>query len=233
MQGMILAAGRGKRLAPLTDNQPKVMVPIAGQPLVERISRQLVANGVAEQVVVVGYMKDMVMNHLGDGSAWGAKITYVDQGEPKGTGQAIRLGAEKLTDDFLMVYGDSLIETEMMARVLKASTPGAVGCAEVDDPSRYGILSLDDRGCVTGLVEKPQSNPPSNLAVLAMYKLPLAIRDALANIPLSPRGEYEINDGVLKLIAEGTAFTAVTIQGMDIATMADWERANEVVKRVA
>ena len=233
MQAVILAAGRGKRLAPLTDNQPKVMVPIAGQPLIERISRQLVANGITQQVIVVGYMKEMVMDHMGDGSAWGASITYVDQGEPMGTGQAVRVGAEKVDGDFLMIFGDSLIETEMMTRVLKTTTAGAVACTEVDEPSRYGILSLDAQGCVTGLVEKPQGVPPSNLAVLAMYKFPAAIKPALQNIQLSPRGEYEINDAVLKLVADGVKFTAVTITGMDIGTMADWEHANQVVKRVA
>lgn len=233
MQALILAAGQGKRLAPLTDTMPKVMVPIAGQPLVERISRQLVANGLIDQVIVVGYMKQMVMDHLGDGSAWGARITYVAQDKPMGTGHAVRLAGDKLSGDFLMVFGDSLLETEMMARMLAAPTVGAIGCMEVDNPSRYGILSLNEQGHVVEVVEKPQGTPPSNLAMMSMYKFPHAIIEALRDIALSPRGEYEINDGVFKLIAAGVPFSPVVISGMDVGTMADWERANQLVKAVA
>jgi glucose-1-phosphate thymidylyltransferase len=233
MQAVILAAGRGKRLAPLTDNQPKVMVPVAGQPLVERLSRQLVANGLRDQIIVVGYMKDMVMSHLGNGSAWGANITYVTQDDPKGTGHAVRMAAPHITGDFCMVFGDSLLESDMIADVLQAPTVGAIGCAQVDDPSRFGILSIDAKHQVTGIVEKP-INPPSNLAMMAIYKFPYAMAAAVNDIKVSERGEIELPDAVRTLIAQGVPFTAVDITGvMDIGTMADWEHANQVVKRVA
>jgi len=233
MQAVILAAGRGKRLAPLTDTQPKVMVPVAGQPLVERISRQLASNGLRDQIIVVGYMKEMVMEHLGNGHAWGANITYVVQEEPLGTAHALRMAEPFIKGDFLMIFGDSLIETSMVAHVLVAPTPGAIGCAQVDEPSRFGILSLENGNRVTGLIEKPK-DPPSNLAIMAMYKFPHSIMDMLGNVGVSERGEIELPDAVRMLIAQGVAFTAVDITGvMDIGTMADWERANQVVKRVA
>lgn len=230
---MILAAGQGKRLAPLTDTMPKVMVPIAGQPLVERISRQLVANGLTDQIIVIGYMKDMLTNHLGDGSAWGAKITYVEQTELGGTGHAVRTASSQISGDFVMVFGDSLLESDMVERVCKAATPGAIGCARVDEPSRYGILSVDDAMQVKALVEKPK-DPPSNLAIMGVYKLPFAIVEALQGIGYSERGEIELPDAVRILIANGVAFTAVDITGvMDVGTMADYERANQIVKAVA
>lgn len=233
MQAVILAAGQGKRLAPLTDTMPKVMVPIAGQPLVERISRQLVANGLTDQIIVVGYMKEMVMNHLGDGSHWGAHITYVVQEELGGTGHALRAAAPHLKGDFMLVFGDSLIETAMIGRVLHAPTVAALGCAQVAEPSRYGIVSVDAQMRVTAIVEKPK-DPPSNLAVMAMYKLPQAILPALQGIGYSERGEIELPDAVRILINEGVPFTAVDITGViDVGTLADYERANTTVQAVA
>lgn len=233
MQAVILAAGQGKRLAPLTDTMPKVMVPIAGQPLVERLSRQLVANGLTDQIIVVGYMKEMVMNHLGDGSAWGARITYVEQTELGGTGHAVRTAAHLITGNFIMVFGDSLLETDMIAKVKNTPIKGALGCAQVDEPSRYGILSVDSAMLVTALVEKPK-DPPSNLAIMGLYKMPYAILGPIQSIGYSERGEIELPDAVRILIAEGVKFKAVDITGvMDVGTMADWERANEVVKAVA
>lgn len=233
MQTLILAAGRGTRLAPLTDSMPKVMVQVAGQPLIERIVRQCVQNGLTELGIVVGYFKETVIQHLGDGSAFGARITYIEQTELGGTGHAIRTAAPWLRDDFMLIFGDSLIEASMIARVKAAPTVGAIGVARVADPTRYGIVSLDERGMVTALVEKP-ANPPSNLAIMAMYKMPHAILAALQGVGKSVRGEIETPDAVRVLIENGVPFSAIDITGvLDVGTLPDLELANKTVQAVA
>ena len=233
MQTVILAAGRGVRLAPVTDTIPKAMVTVAGQPLIERIVRQCVAVGQRDLIIVVGYMGNTVRAHLGNGSAFGADIQYVEQGELGGTGHAARAAAHLITGDFLLIFGDSLLpDGRTIAAVRDTPTPGAVGVAEVDNPSRYGIVSLSDAGLVTSIIEKPVY-PPTNLAVMALYKLPLAILDALLGVGRSSRGEIELPDAVRILLADGVAFTPVTIAGvMDIGTPPDLIEANRITAPV-
>ena len=227
MQTLILAAGRGTRLAPLTDTMPKVMVKVAGQPLIERLVRQCVATGLAELFIVVGYHGETVRAHLGDGSAFGASIIYIEQGELGGTGHAVRAAEPFITDDFMMIFGDTLLpDGTAIGRARDVTTPAAVGVSQVDEPSRYGIVTLDQNHCVESIIEKP-ADPPSNLAVMAMYKLPLAVFDALKGIGKSSRGEVELPDAVRILIGQGVAFTAVDITGVrDVGTLGDLEAAN-------
>lgn len=233
MKTVILAAGRGTRLAPLTDTMPKVMVEVGGQPLIERIVRQCVANGLTDILLVVGYHQETVRACIGDGSHLGASVTYVEQTELGGTGHAVRTAAPYIDSDFMLIFGDSLVEADMIGRVYKAPTIGAVGVAQVDEPSRYGIITLDAHGCVDSIIEKP-ADPPSNLAVMAMYKMPYALLEALQGIGESERGEIEVPDAVRILIREEVPFTAVDITGvMDIANIHDLQRANELKKAVA
>lgn len=233
MKTVILAAGRGTRLSPLTDSMPKVMVEVGGQPLIERIIRQCVSVGLRDIILVVSYFQETVRNCIGDGSHLGATVTYVDQKEINGTGHAVRAAASLLSDGFMLIFGDSLVEADMIARVHNAPTAGAVGVAKVDEPSRFGIVTLDSAGCVDSIIEKP-ANPPSNLAVLAMYKMPYALLETLNGVGRSERGEIEIPDAVRILIDEGVKFTAVDITGvMDIANVDDLARANALKLAVA
>ena len=228
MQTLILAAGRGTRLAPLTDTIPKVMAEVAGQPLIERIVRQSVSVGLTDLIIVVGYKQETIRNHLGDGSAYGAKITYVEQTELGGTGHAVSTAAPHLIGDFMFLFGDSLVEAGMIARTRDVLTPGAVGVARVAEPSRYGIVELDNAGCVASIIEKPVE-PPTNLAVMAMYKMPFALIDALRGVGKSVRGEIELPDAVRTLIERGVKFSAVDITGvMDIANLDDLATANRI-----
>lgn len=228
MQTLILAAGRGTRLAPLTDSIPKVMAEVCGQPLIERIVRQCVSVGLTELIIVVGYRQELIRQHLGDGSAFGAQITYVEQLELGGTGHAVSIAAPLLKDDFMFLFGDSLVEAGMIARTRGTMTPGAVGVARVAEPSRYGIVELDAAGCVSSIIEKP-TNPPTNLAVMAMYKMPFALLEALKGVGKSSRGEIELPDAVRSLIESGIKFSAVEINGvMDIANLDDLALANRI-----
>ena len=209
------------------------MVTVAGQPLIERIICQCVAAGQRDLIVVVGYMGDTVRAHLGDGTAFGATIQYVEQGELGGTGHAVRAAASLIADDFLLIFGDTLLpDGSIIAAVRETPTAGAVGVSLVDNPSRYGIVSLNDQGLVTSIIEKP-IDPPTNLAVMAMYKLPLAVLDALKGVSRSMRGEIELPDAVRILLANQVAFTPVTIAGvMDIGTPADLAEANRITAPV-
>ncbi|MBI4448731.1 NTP transferase domain-containing protein [Candidatus Woesearchaeota archaeon] len=232
MKAVILAAGKGKRLRPITQDIPKAMVEVGGKPLLERIILQLKGKGFKEFVVVVGYKKEIVEHHFKDGSSFGVHIQFVAQKELLGTGHALLEAEQYLKDEkeFLLVFADTFFDESAIDNIIKAPTPGVIGVTQVDDPRAYGVVELDDRCLVKNVVEKPEV-PSSNLVVTGLYKLPHKIFDALKKIPLSPRGEYELPHAVMLLIKEGVEFCIVKMSlGKDIASAANLEEARSIAK---
>jgi UDP-N-acetylglucosamine diphosphorylase / glucose-1-phosphate thymidylyltransferase / UDP-N-acetylgalactosamine diphosphorylase / glucosamine-1-phosphate N-acetyltransferase / galactosamine-1-phosphate N-acetyltransferase len=142
MQAIILAAGEGSRMRPLTSNRPKVMLPVCGRPILEQIVFRARQAGVERFVFVVGYGADAVKSHFGDGSDLGTRIDYVVQDRQLGTGHAL-LAAEAMAEDrFLVLNGDVLPDAESLKDM--TSTKGkAVAARRVPDPSRYGVFLVD------------------------------------------------------------------------------------------
>ena len=206
MQTVVLAAGQGTRMRPLTDATPKPMLPAAGRPLLEHTLDRAADAGASRFVVVVGYEAGQVRDHFGD-SHRGLDIEYAEQTAQRGTADAVRAAAPELDDaPFAVLNGDALYDPESLATLYESGP--AVGSYRVDNPSNYGVLQLDsdDDTRVTGVVEKP-ANPDSNLINTGSYVFPAAATEYL-DVSTSERGELELTD-VLEIVCAETTVTAV------------------------
>lgn len=203
MQTVVLAAGKGTRMRPLTDSTPKPMLPVAGTPLVCHCLRDAIAAGATRIVVVVGYEADTVRRALDDRS-WPVPVETVTQSEQRGTADAVAAARAALTAaPFAVLNGDVLYDRSSLAALYDAGP--AVGSFRVDDPSAYGVLRVDD-GQVRGVEEKPD-DPPSDLVNAGAYVFPAAALDWL-DVGESARGEAELTD-VLQRACETVEVAAV------------------------
>jgi UDP-N-acetylglucosamine diphosphorylase/glucosamine-1-phosphate N-acetyltransferase len=194
MQVVILAAGEGTRMRPLTASTPKPMLPVADRPLVAHTADAAVEAGASELVLVVGYGADAVRDYFGDAYR-DVPVSYAVQSEQRGTADAVRTAREYLEGDFAVLNGDNLYDQDSVDRLLSAGP--AVAAMRVDDPSNYGVLSTAD-DTVTDVVEKP-AEPPTDLANAGAYVFPAAARDWL-DVEPSARGEHEITDVVARVV---------------------------------
>ncbi len=166
MQAIVLAAGEGSRMRPLTAKRPKVMLPVAGKPLLEQIVVRAKEAGIDSFVFVVGYGQSSIMSHFGDGGRLDVKIDYAVQDKQLGTGHALQAAEQKAEDRFLVLNGDVLPDSDSL-KELVAAEENAVAAIKVDDPRRYGVFVEED-GYFKSVVEKSE-NPPSNLANAGIY----------------------------------------------------------------
>jgi bifunctional UDP-N-acetylglucosamine pyrophosphorylase/glucosamine-1-phosphate N-acetyltransferase len=232
MKAVILAAGKGERLRPLTDTRPKHILPVGGAPLLEWPLRGLAEVGISEALIVTHYMEDQIKAQLGDGSSLGISITYARQEEMKGTADAFAVGEAFVGDDeFMGFYGDGFIAVDSFKAVLDAHGTGetTLGVIRVDDPSLLAAVELDgDR--VIRLVEKPpKGEAPSNLANTGIYVFTPEIFDRIRDTGLSSRGEYEVTDSIVSLIESGAKVTAAILPQkgwMDVGQPWDLLEAN-------
>lgn len=197
MQAIILAAGEGSRMRPLTAYRPKVMLPIAGRPLLEHIVLRARAAGLESFVLVVGYGADSVRSHFGQGRSLGVRIDYAVQDRQLGTGHALMAAESQADDRFMVLNGDVLPDVESLQEM--AAGGMAVSAIKVDDPKRYGVF-VQEEGIFRSVVEK-SDNPPSNLANAGIYLFNRSIFDDLRALPLSERGEYELTDALNRAAA--------------------------------
>ena len=195
MHAVILAAGEGTRMRPLTESVPKPMLPVADRPLVAHTADAAVAAGADRLVFVVGYEADRVRDYFGEAYR-DVPVAYATQDEQLGTAHAAAAAREHLDDDFVVLNGDDLYDEDALA-ALFTQCP-SVGAYTVDDPRPYGVFSVDD-GQVTDIVEKPE-NPPSNRVNVGAYHFPAEAADWLTEVDRSDRGEYEITDVLARVI---------------------------------
>ena len=191
MKCVILAAGEGKRMHPLTLTRPKVMLPIANKPILEWNLINAIDAGVKEFVFVVGYKSEMVRNYFGKGEKWDAKIDYVNQGKALGTAHAIGM-VEKFVDDFIVLCGDTTFGKEDIKKIVDKKT--SIGLLKVENPEEYGIVEIKGKK-VFKIYEKVQ-NPISNVINAGIYHFDKKIFDFIKKTEKSPRGEYEITDSI-------------------------------------
>ena len=214
-------------MRPLTANQPKVMLPVAGKPLLEHIISRAHRAGADSFVLVVGYGGKSVRSYFGDGSRLGVKIDYADQDRQLGTGHALMAAQEKAEERFLVLNGDVLPDEASLQEMARGSV--AVSAIEVDDPRRYGVF-LAEEGRFKSVVEKSE-HPPSNLANAGIYLLKSSIFEAMRSAPLSERGEYELTDG-LNLLASHEEIKIITLKSwLEIGRPWDILAANEALLR--
>ncbi|MHA1518915.1 MAG: bifunctional sugar-1-phosphate nucleotidylyltransferase/acetyltransferase [Promethearchaeota archaeon] len=215
----ILAAGEGKRLAPLTETRPKPLIPIAGTPLLQHTISSLKECGITEILLIIGYKKEQIIDYFEDGARFGVKISYIEQKEFLGTGHATQL-AENFANSnpFMLIYGDLFMDTEIYSSVKNSfeinDFHGIISAKSMDDPTKWGILNVDSDGILQKLVEKPSDDRFGNLANTGVYVLSPSIFDALQIIPKSPRGEYELTDAITHRMGEGDKFQVLTLDDL-------------------
>jgi UDP-N-acetylglucosamine diphosphorylase/glucosamine-1-phosphate N-acetyltransferase len=200
MKAVILAAGEGTRMHPLTYTRPKVMLPLANKPIVEHLLLEATKAGVTEFIFVVGYHDEQVRDYFANGEKWGVKIGYCSQKKQLGTADAIRM-AEGVTDgNFLMINGDIVVASEDIAGIMGAKDI-TLGIIKVEDARDFGVVQLS-QGKVVHIHEKVEK-PPSHMANAGAYLFTPDIFGAISRTPKSPRGEYEITDSLQLMIDEG------------------------------
>lgn len=215
MKGVILAAGKGTRLYPITRHIAKPLLPIANRPTLHYAFDRLQEMGISEICLVVGENEGQMRDALGDGSALGVRLSYVNQSEPKGLAHAVGYAKDFVGDDSFCLYlGDAMYSESLTSYAEKFL---ASGCANlnlvkwVDDPSRFGVANLDgDR--IAKLVEKP-TVPESNYAMAGLYFFGPQIWKVLPDLQPSGRGEYEITDAIQTLINQGETVLAGIYDG--------------------
>jgi len=232
MQAVILAAGHGTRLRPLTDDRPKALVEVDGQPLLTHCMDSLAALGADEFVVVVGYLKQQIIEHYGD-EYRGIPITYTHQREQLGLAHALLTAEEHVDDDFMLALADNVFRANLEEVVERQRTDQAdaaflVEAVPHEDASRYGVVVTDERGAIEEVVEKPEQ-PPSNLVMTGFYTFSPAIFHACHLVQPSARGEYELSDAIDLLVRSGRRIDAVLIDGwrIDVGYPEDRDRAEQ------
>jgi bifunctional UDP-N-acetylglucosamine pyrophosphorylase/glucosamine-1-phosphate N-acetyltransferase len=197
MNTLILAAGGGTRMRPLTTNIPKPLLLIAGKPLLQHTLSMLKKVGVNDVFIVVSQRTKEIRRHFGNGKDIRVKIKYLEQKKPLGTADAIGKARGAIDSDFLCINGD-VIPTEKtiknMLSFYKKHKKMTIATARIQNPSEYGVLKIRDKK-VLKLVEK-SANPPSNLINAGIYIFTPEIFDAIKKTKLSKRGEYEITDSL-------------------------------------
>ena len=190
MKAMILAAGVGSRLDPLTRNVPKPMVPVVNKPVMEHIVEVLARNGFKDIMVNLHYLGDQIQNYFGDGKKWGVKIHYSPEERLWGDAGSVKRCEDFFDDEaFLVVGGDDLADMDLKRLVRfhqDKKAMATISLSLVDDPSEYGIALLNERGKITRFLEKPKGE---------------VIFSNSANT-----GVYVFNRDVLDLIPKGTPY---------------------------
>ena len=187
MQCVILAAGTGTRLKPLTDNCPKPLVKVNGKPLLSHIIDAL-PSAVDELIIVVGYLGHMIREYYGT-EYQGKKITYVEQVERNGTARALLLCKDLLKGRFLFMFADDIHGKDDIARVTSYSR--GMLAKSSDSPERFGVVVRNPDGTLSEIVEKP-THPPSNLVSTGVMVLDDHIFEFEATNPL--KGEYYLTE---------------------------------------
>lgn len=238
MKAVILAAGEGWRLRPITSTRPKHLIPIGGKPLLDHMLSALRNAGFKEILIVVHYGSDKITKHFGNGSNFGLKIEYVHQPHVIGTADATKLSERYVEDDFLLVYGDLFISSNVINRVLdvykrsKNLSPRptvTMGAVPVENIENYGVMKI--RGSyVIDIIEKPvPGTVESNLINAGVYVFSTEIFEAIKNTKVSPRGELEITESIRYLMRKGKPVIFAKIprnEWLDVGNPWDFLEAN-------
>lgn len=200
LKAVILAAGEGNRMRPLTYTRPKVMIPIANKPIAEHLLVEAAKAGIKEFIFIVGYHDEQVRDYFGNGDRWGVSVDYGTQRKQSGTADALRMVEGLVNESFLVINGDIIAGHKEIAGLIDGNGI-TMSLVEVEDTRDLGLVELSE-GKVVRIYEKV-SNPPSHLANAGLYLFTPEIFAAISQTPKSPRGEYEITATLQLLIDRG------------------------------
>jgi mannose-1-phosphate guanylyltransferase len=161
MQAVILVGGEGTRLRPLTSTVPKPVVPLVDRPFISFMLEWLCAHGIDDVIMSCGFLATSVRNVLGDGSAYGIKLRFVEEPDPRGTAGALKFAESLLDERFLMLNGDVLTDLDLTGQIAqheRTRATATLALVPVDDPSAYGLVHLEADHAVRDFVEKPSSD---------------------------------------------------------------------------
>ncbi len=220
MKAVLLAAGEGIRLLPITATRPKHLIKVGGKPILQFCLEAVRRAGIDEAIIVTHYMGEAIRSYFGDGEELGLKLTFVEQKAILGTGNAAEVAESNLDEDFVLVYGDLLFGEDTVKTVLsefkKGKTAAVMGVIPVDKPESYGIIEQHADGRVKRIIEKPAAGKaPSNLANAGVYVFSKEVFDKIKQTKTSVRGEWELTDAITMLAQEGKTVLAVQLSKDD------------------
>jgi NDP-sugar pyrophosphorylase family protein len=226
MQIVILASGRGKRMGEMTKRVAKPMLKIKGRPILEHKLNAL-PREVKEIIFVVGYRGEQIMNHFKK-SFGGKKITYVFQNNLNGTGTSLHLAKSLLGEKFLVMNGDDLYHKKDIKNILKHDL--AILGYEVDDTSQFGVLTIDKKKNLVGIVEKPKKSK-EKLANAGLYML----NKKFFNYELekSRTGEFHLTDILSKMAKDNKIKVEKALLWHPIGNQSDLKKAEEIIHKFA
>ncbi|HIH01949.1 TPA: NTP transferase domain-containing protein [Thermoplasmata archaeon] len=218
MKAVVLAAGEGMRLRPLTTSEPKVMIPVANRPILEYVVDALVKNDVHEIVMVVGYRKERIMSHFEDGRKFGAKIEYVVQDKQLGNGHALLSARDRVSGNFLALAGDNIVDARAVGDLLRSSSCPSALVVESENPSKYGVVTIE-KGAIRNVVEKPV-DLVSNIILTGLFCLKdsifRTIEECISN------GEYGLSHAFRATLGE-SGIKPVFSDGLWIDAVYPWD----------
>ena len=209
---VVLAAGEGRRLAPLTDTRPKPMLPVANRPILEYVLEAIATAGLEEVVVVVGHRAERIRTHVGDGADWGLDITYVEQTPQLGTGHAVLQAESQVDGPFLVFNGDRILDPVVVEQVVSAHQPETtvVATTLAEQPSNFGVVEVDGSTLV-GVHEKPLNPSPRAIINAGVYGFGESIFDRIRQT--EPVGGEQAITSTLAALAEDETVRAVRYDG--------------------
>ncbi|MGA2913905.1 MAG: bifunctional sugar-1-phosphate nucleotidylyltransferase/acetyltransferase [Methanoregula sp.] len=223
MECVVLAAGEGRRMRPLTAKRPKVMLPLANRPMIEHLVLAARDAAINDFVFVVGYGEREIRKHFEDGSQWGVHIRYAPQRHQHGTADAVRSVRDLVTGPFLLLNGDMIIKSTDIADLRKCHPP-CMSTSTTNHPGDYGVVVVEN-GLVTSLEEKSKY-PKSNMINAGAYHFDPDIFDAVDSVQTSSRGELELTDALFEYIAEKKMKAHQLSYWMDVGNPWDMLDAN-------
>ncbi len=226
MQAVILSAGEGTRMRPLSFTRPKVMLPVANKPILHHLIDNLSKAGIEEVILVVGYREKTIRDYFGT-EFNGVRVRYARQNPQLGTAHALKSARHLLGDRFLMLNGDAIVDFGDLKRLIKEEN-NVIAVKRVENPWDYGVVVLED-GYVSKIIEKPKK-PVSNLINAGIYVFSGKIAEYLDMTRLSARGEYEITDTISIAVKDGVRFKAIAIgEWIDVGYPWDMLEANRIM----
>lgn len=216
MKAIILCAGKGTRLRPLTYTSAKHLIPLANKPALEYGIEKIKACGIKEIAIIIGEETgEDIKREIGDGRKWDVNISYIMQEQPLGLAHAVKVAGNFLKDEpFLMFLGDNMLRNSIFSYREKfelGKKQAFVLLTHVDNPQQFGIVELKDKKIVR-MVEKPK-DPPTDLALIGVYFFDKTIHEAIEHIKPSGRGELEITDAIQWLVDNKYEVEAEVIDG--------------------